>query len=261
VIPINDNYDLKISRYINEVEYAFYPKTIEVGKKKSRPVHTVKTKEQAERDKRRSKMSSIQRTKSSVYKIARANVWDWFITLTFNPEKVDSFDYDLVTKKMSNWLRGIKSKNPDMIYLGVPEKHDSGRWHFHFVFGNINAEQLGLVDSGKTVKEHTIYNIGKYKLGWSTATEVISSVKVSTYITKYITKDNVEVSSSKRRFWSSKNVNKPEVDTMIMEDTLTVMKQLMIQDNFKHVSQSTMIINDRKQYYTYIQMGIEKKDN
>lgn len=53
-------------------------------------------------DSDRSKSVSLNRTKNMVYYLARSNIWDWFVTLTFNPEFVDSFNYDDVTKHLHN---------------------------------------------------------------------------------------------------------------------------------------------------------------
>ena len=47
---------------------------------------------------------SCRRTKNKIYDIARCNKWDYFFTLTFNPDKVNSFNYEEVAKKLSNWF-------------------------------------------------------------------------------------------------------------------------------------------------------------
>ena len=52
-------------------------------------------------DAERSLRSSIARTRQKISGYARSNTWDMFVTLTFNPDKVDSFDYSLVSKKLS----------------------------------------------------------------------------------------------------------------------------------------------------------------
>lgn len=167
------------------------------------------TQEVLERNAERSAYVSMARSKQNVFYIARSNSWDWFFTLTFNPEKVDSFNYDVVTKKLSQWLNNMKKKCPDLKYLLVPEQHDSGRWHFHGVFAN--CDNLGFTDSGKkTKKNEPIYNVDCYRLGFSTATKVTSTEKVSKYISKYITKEVCLSTKGKRRYWCSKNVERAE---------------------------------------------------
>ena len=53
-------------------------------------------------DKERSEAVSRNRTIHKIYDIAKSNYWEWFFTLTFDPEKVDSFDYSLCTKNFPN---------------------------------------------------------------------------------------------------------------------------------------------------------------
>lgn len=166
----------------------------------------------------RSAYNSMARAKNNIFYLARSNSWEWFVTLTFNPDKVDSFDYDEVTKKLSLWLNNARKKCPDMKYLVVPEQHKSGRWHFHGIFSNI--DELGFIDSGlKTKKNEPIYNLNVYRLGFSTATKVSSTEKVSKYISKYITKDVCLSTKGKKRYWHSKNLYKAEIqDTILTVD-------------------------------------------
>ena len=162
-----------------------------------------------ETDKADSIRASRSRTVNKIYDIARANTWEWFVTLTFNPELVDSFNYSAVVKKLSLWLNNMRKKCPEMKYIVVPEKHKSGRWHFHGLFSNI--DNMDFVDSGKTDNGKVIYNLGNYKLGWSTATEIEDTHRASSYMCKYITKDLCSVTMGKKRYWASRNVNLPEV--------------------------------------------------
>lgn len=158
---------------------------------------------------KRSNKVSVNRTINTLYDLARSNSWEYFVTLTFNPDKVDSFDYNVVTKKLSNWLIVLRRNNPEVRYLGVPERHKSGRYHFHFLFADVN---FTLIDSGKTTdKGLPIYNIGNYKWGFSTAIKVYDTDGIGKYICKYITKDLCFNTKDKKRYWRSKNLNLPKV--------------------------------------------------
>ena len=85
-------------------------------------------KDPGESDRERSLVVSQNRTLNKIYEISRSNDWDYFLTLTFNPEKVNSYDYEEVTKKLSQWIKNMKRKYaPDLKYLLVPERHKSGR--------------------------------------------------------------------------------------------------------------------------------------
>ncbi len=162
--------------------------------------------------------SSKTRSKKSIFDYSRSNQWDWFITLTFNPNKVDSFNYSECTKKLSRWLDNMrKTYCPNMRYVFVPELHKSGRFHFHGILADCDGMQF--VDSGHVTKEterspggEPIYNVGKYRFGFTTATKVKDSERVSKYIAKYVTKELSALTKGKRRYWHSKNCNCPEVE-------------------------------------------------
>lgn len=159
---------------------------------------------------------SCRRSKNVIYDLVRCNIWEWFITLTFNPEKVDSYDYEAVVKKLSFWLKNMRKICPDMKYVVVPEMHKSGRWHFHGLFSNV--DNLQFVDSGKKDKKgRVVYNVGTYRLGWTTATRVTDTHKASSYISKYINKDLCNVTKGKKRYWNSKNCEFPEVLDYMVE--------------------------------------------
>lgn len=181
-------------------------------------------KEYKETDTAESIRASRSRTINKVYDIARSNMWEYFFTLTFNPEKVDSYNYAEVVKKLSKWLNNLRTKCPDMKYIVVPEKHKSGRWHFHGLFADVDGLQF--VESGHVSESgQVIYNVGNYKLGFSTAVRLDGSPKVVSYLCKYITKEVCESTKGKKRYWASRNVKLPEIIdfdvTMDIKDILS----------------------------------------
>ncbi len=172
--------------------------------------------ESTELKKERSKKYSMNRTINRVYHLARSNVWEWFVTLTFAPEKVNSFDYDDCVNKLKRWIDSIRRFAPDLKYIFVPEKHESGRFHFHGLMANCDG--IDIVDSGhKDKKGRTVYNIGKYKLGFSNATKVSDNSRVTKYISKYITKELCAVSAGKKRYWCSRNLDECEKEEIFIE--------------------------------------------
>ena len=154
---------------------------------------------------------SRSRTIKKIYDIGRSNSWEWFFTFTFNPDKVDSLNYSVTSKKLSVWLMNIRKKCPDMKYLVVPEQHKSGRWHFHGLFSNVS--ELDFSVSGKyTDAGQIIYNVDSYGLGWSTAIKLDGSSAVVSYMTKYITKSLCEITKGKKRYWASRNCDLPVIE-------------------------------------------------
>ena len=132
--------------------------------------------------------TSKNRTINKIYEYAFSNRWDYFLTFTFNPEIIDRYNYDECYKKISNFIRNFKNRKcSDLKYLLVPEMHKDGAFHFHGLFSDLPIEYL--VDSGKKSFGYTIYNFNAYKLGFSTATKVTDTKRVSSYIAKYISKE------------------------------------------------------------------------
>lgn len=146
-----------------------------------------------------SQEKSQRRAQKEVFELSLCNPdLDTFFTLTFAPsEEYDRTDYEEVYAYVKRWFsnrvqrRGLK-------YVLTAERHKKGGIHFH---GLCNSGALRLVEA---VNPHTggaifdrgraVYNIADWgSMGFSTAkiidTDAVSRVKVSKYITKYITKD------------------------------------------------------------------------
>ena len=49
--------------------------------------------EDAEKQHERSVSVSMKRAKQKIYDLSRANEWEYFVTLTFDPNKVHRYDY------------------------------------------------------------------------------------------------------------------------------------------------------------------------
>lgn len=96
--------------------------------------------------------------------------------------------------------------------------HKSKRWHFHGI--GVNCDKLKFEKSGIVKNGKEIYNINKrsFKYGFTTATKIESTEKVSNYITKYITKELITMSKGQHRYLYSKNLAKPQIETLFEED-------------------------------------------
>ncbi|MFR5684267.1 MAG: hypothetical protein ACLUD1_09525, partial [Clostridia bacterium] len=138
---------------------------------------------------------------------------EYFVTFTFNRQKIDSSNYELLTEKVRIWLSHLKQRYaPNLKYILVPELHKDGvHYHFHALIANTG--NIDFIDSGVKHNGNTIYNIGNWKFGFTTASKVIDSARASSYITKYITKDLCSVTKFKKRYWASRNCDRPKVRT------------------------------------------------
>lgn len=227
------NYNLKVYEYTDGIQVRLYNQPISINEKvppvplavpqeseEPQRVHTSELSPKAEKvhtselpckQKGHAIHSSMNRTIQKIYEVSRANIWDYFLTLTFDRKKLDSSDYNLLCDKVSKWLNNLRSRYaPDLKYLIVPELHKDGiHYHFHGLLSNIG--NITLTDSGIKKNGHTIYNMANWKYGFSTVSKVVESNKVSSYITKYITKELCAVSKNKRRYWTSKNCETAKV--------------------------------------------------
>ena len=216
------NYNVKTIEYIDSVQVRTYKRPVTVKNK----IRNLKQKQFVNSERtyaqiQHSVKSSVNRTVNQIYAIARANRWDYFITLTIAPSKLDSTDFNLVSEKLNIWTNNLKKRYaPDLKYIIVPELHkDKSKWHFHGLFANIG--QMPLVFSGKTcIGKFTydyakkpyatkIFNLPLWKYGFSTATRVSDSSKASSYITKYITKDVSHILRNQHRYLASQNTDRP----------------------------------------------------
>lgn len=161
---------------------------------------------------------SRRRTINMIYDYSRSNPWEWFVTLTLNPLKVNRYDYAECSKKLARWLNNMRKLSPDMMYLVVPEEHKDGAWHFHGLFAHCDG--MAFVDSGKQdCKGRVIWNVGKYRLGFSTATQISDLERASAYICKYISKDLCKATMGRKRYWISRNLSLPEVYEFYFESS------------------------------------------
>lgn len=197
---------------IEDREYCYNPFTEKIQR-----VYTDYDELAIERKKEHSLYSSLNRTRSALYMYARQCNWEYFITLTYSPDKIESrYDFSLCMKKAHKWIDNCKQrKAKDLLYLLVPEQHKDGAWHIHGLLCNTTG--LTFTDSGKRFDGKIVYNLDDWKLGFSTATKVTDTYKVSNYITKYITKDLCAVTPGKQRYFVSKAIPKPKTFTALID--------------------------------------------
>lgn len=171
---------------------------------------------------RRSRANSFKRTVQSIYALSRQCEWEYFITLTFDNEKTNRYDFDECMKKAKKWFNNQRNRYaPELQYLCVPEMHKDGAWHIHGLVANVGNMDIGKVSrvvdkkklpNGKwiTLKQPLeLLSVGGWKFGFSDASIVNDVRRVSSYIVKYITKELCELTQGKHRYFRSNNI--PEV--------------------------------------------------
>lgn len=170
--------------------------------------------------------NNMYRSKSNlidlVYHNSMIDPWQYFVTLTFDPKEVDSLDYEIVSEALAKWLDNMKHQNPNMAYVIVPELHKSGRIHFHGLFRDVPNWDLVPARSERTgnlIKKNgvQIYNLVNYKYGFTTVSEIKNQEAVSVYMSKYMTKELINL-NYKKRYWSSRNLKRPTVQYALWDD-------------------------------------------
>lgn len=151
------------------------------------------------------------RAKQNIYQITRANRWEWYITLTLSPDKVDRSNYDDCVAAVRKFFNNVKQRYaPNLKYIIIPEFHKDGKsYHFHGLLADCDG--LIFIDSGIRQKQKKVYNLQQYNLGFTNCTKVTDSRKVSAYITKYITKELQAHIKGKRRYLASNNCERGKV--------------------------------------------------
>lgn len=175
----------------------------------------------SEEEKERYKYLNLLRTKQTIIDYVKENSciipWDYFVTLTFDKEVVgDRENYDLCCDYLKKWINNQKHQNPNMEYLFVVEKHKEGGYHFHGAVRNVPKWKLVQAVNPHTGKDiikngSRIYNLTNYDLGFTTVSKIKNQDAVSVYISKYITKELIDL-KHKKRYWCSKSLKLPKVE-------------------------------------------------
>lgn len=161
---------------------------------------------------------SMVRSKQQLMDILKCNDFDFFVTLTSDKTKLDRLDDTATRKAFRLWAKNMKKHYPNMWYVAVEEYHKKGGLHYHILIGGVTAQQLGLVDSGKTVRKgrckgQPIFNATKWQNGYSTVTKVLDKIAVKYYLSKYLTKGKIDPRFfGKKRFFTSQNIIRPIIE-------------------------------------------------
>ena len=168
--------------------------------------------------------NNIVRTKRRIFDLAMCNPWEWYVTLTLDERKQDRNDLQRYIKDLGQFVRDYRKKyNVEIKYLLVPELHTKGGWHLHGFFMNIRQEDLREL----TLNEKLPYTIRKElqngrklytwlpyskRFGYTCIERIESQEKISSYITKYITKNSISTIKelNLHSFYASQGLQEPK---------------------------------------------------
>lgn len=89
---------------------------------------------------------SMRRARAKLRRLALANDFDYFVTLTLDPARIDRYDGAAITRALGRWADNMVRRH-GLRYVLVPERHKDGAFHFH---GFMAGPGLEAVDSGKS---------------------------------------------------------------------------------------------------------------
>lgn len=151
-------------------------------------------------------LRSMRRARAQLRRLALANSFDYFVTLTLDPERIDRYDPAAVTKALSQWCSNMVKRH-GLRYVLVPEQHKDGAFHFH---GFMAGEGLKAVGSGVEWDGRPVYNLPQWTLGFTTAQQLYGTYSAAVgYCCKYIGKQQGERPLG-RWYYSGGSLAKPE---------------------------------------------------
>lgn len=151
--------------------------------------------------------NNISRAKSKIFEYAYCNDWDYFITLTIDPEKLDRYDLQTYIKKLGQFISNYKKNHGSKIwYLLVPEKHKDGAYHLHGLVSGILPKHLERNRFG-----YLDFPLYRERFGFISMSPVRDHEAVSKYITKYVTKEFLDSEKGANSYYCSKGLKRSEV--------------------------------------------------
>ena len=128
---------------------------------------------------------SMRRARAKLRRLALANDFTWFVTLTLDPEKIDREDGKAVAAALGRWADNMVRRK-GLRYVLVPELHKKGGIHFHGFFSDaVKVSASGHFDS----RGNPIYNLPEWPFGFTTAIRLYGDYPSAVgYVCKYIGK-------------------------------------------------------------------------
>lgn len=159
-------------------------------------------------------LRSMRRARAKVRRLALANEFSYFVTLTLSPEQVDRYDPAAIMRKVNRWLDNMVRRK-GLRYVLVPERHKDGAFHFHGFFA---GEGLEAVPSGHTDSQgHPIFNLPQWGYGFTAAIALYGTYSAAVgYVTKYIGKQDGERPMG-RWYYSGGDLKEPQKEYCVME--------------------------------------------
>lgn len=138
---------------------------------------------------------------------------------------------------MSRYTKYLCKRGCRWVFVPDWDSHDGV--HFHGLFtGPLQFTRARSARSGRLLFDNhhrPVYDVGGYKFGFTRGVPLDGSPAVITYLTEYYTKNRknrkMEVPKGCKRYWASRNLNRPEIsyDLVALE---TFLKDRFVVSNY-----------------------------
>jgi|LFRM01.2.fsa_nt_gb hypothetical protein len=142
------------------------------------------------------------------YAFVNGHYFKTFVTLTF-ADNIKDLDY--ANSQFRKCMKAIRRKNPDFMYLGVPEFQKRGAVHYH-IMTNIPIDDLRFIVQQKG--QQNKYDFILWKHGFTSVFDLSladEKFSVALYLTKYFYKDVDSRLFGRNKILKSNNLKKAQV--------------------------------------------------
>ena len=151
---------------------------------------------------------SMRRARAKLRRLALANDFRFFVTLTLDPARIDRYDGAAVVKALNRWADNMVRRH-GLRYILVPEQHKDGAFHFH---GFMAGDGLKVQDSGVVWDGRPVFNLPQWAFGFSTAQVLYGDYHAAVgYCCKYIGKQEQQRPLG-RWYYSGGSLHEPKKD-------------------------------------------------
>lgn len=170
--------------------------------------------------------NNISRARRCAIDIALSNEFEYFTTFEFRGDNHDRYDVVECQKKISKFFNNFKTRYAsNFIYLQVPEYHPkTGAVHMHGMIGGMPDGELRRPDTIKWRDKVTgelldiennrgVLRWDRYQksLGFFDCSEIRSHSNVAYYLSKYMSKDLIELPKGVKTFIASSGLKRPKL--------------------------------------------------
>ena len=181
---------------------------------RDRPGSDRKKREKGKKSEGEDMERSMRRARANLRRLALANDFRYFVTLTLDKDRIDRYDVKAITKALNTWTDNMVRRH-GLRYVLVPERHQDGAIHLH---GFMAGAGLKAVDSGHVdPRGHTVYNLPQWKYGFTDAVELYGEYsRAVAYCCKYIGTQEGERPMG-RWYYSGGPLSAPEKEYVTMD--------------------------------------------